>query len=953
MGDQPHEQRRCQKPDHYTYGGGGDVSDDYPKEVLSKPAHASTYASYHQPTDAPYGISIITQSSDEASKEPEQTFTIPELYMPKAGASYTVYIYRAQNGELVVEAGTITRPLDQGDTENPPEPPAEGTPTYPLIIRNVTADANAQAVSFKLGGNDPIEVDGPNSGDEVLWYFPAGQYQVQATLYNPPNETPTVTTNARNVPIIVPNDSQSWHTLYMWIYKTRSGGYGTTTVWPPNPNDAADIDMDAVTGDGSGLLKIINKSETGDFLKNIRILTVGGGNAPGATEFGKDGNPSFTKDMEWTTALQPGFYTVEFMPSRQNFYGITLTVQIKKSEVTTVSYYDRLANPDLPPTDEGYGSGLIKIVNKTTTGVVNAVDIRDTNDGDWLMTYTYVQFTPSSPINYNSTGRIGVAGTAAFPITEGAHYMIQVGLGLPGRTVVIERLAAIKDQVVEIVINDSDIPSEPVAVFVPVTNITLSQNSISSTIGTSADLFSTTPLNLSAVAGVYPENATTKSPVTWELLSGGTYADLDDGIITVKPRTGAAADTQQISVRARIDNAAGSADARIPYTQSFTITLNYTVTTVTPPTVSPPAGEALTNGIYVAVKGDDSWPGTINWPVRSLWKAVEIAKTRTDLKVFVLGELIPGPLDDNNDTDTRSAFVLNNNTNYHVVAIEGKKWDGDGNGSKEDPALTPAPADTNKRVLAVLNSTRITLQKIIVYGGSITGTNATAAYDTNDSGGGIYIHGANSGVSLEVDSVVRNNTSQIAGGGVAVHGGSDLILYNGATIRNNAVTSGALGGGGVYVLNGRLQIGDNGNDGFIDSNTSAAAGGGVYLAANGTFTLNKGGIRNNTAAGSGGGVYIAETSSKFTMTSNLGGAESVISGNQAGGAGGGVAKGTTAAAAGTFVKKAGTIYGSGQSGNTSGTGFGHAYSLRPANPSSGQYSNATTTGAVSQADLDK
>ena len=98
-------------------------AEGYPK-IVAKPGHASTYASYHRPTDKPYRIDITFAHNPEDNTYPAEkssgSFSIAEKYMPKAGGNYVVYLYRAQDGQLVVvEDELITKPLDPGDTENP------------------------------------------------------------------------------------------------------------------------------------------------------------------------------------------------------------------------------------------------------------------------------------------------------------------------------------------------------------------------------------------------------------------------------------------------------------------------------------------------------------------------------------------------------------------------------------------------------------------------------------------------------------------------------------------------------------------------------------------------------------------------------------------------------------------------------------------------------------------
>ncbi|MDR2434421.1 MAG: hypothetical protein LBD47_07615 [Treponema sp.] len=191
---------------------------------------------------------------------------------------------------------------------------------------------NASCVDFNLN-NTTLTVEGP-AAKETLTCLEAGQYRAKTGLYKAPAGLPVTSITAeKNMPVIAPNDGQSWHTLYIRLCKTKSGG-GITTSWPPNPNDAVDVAIGEIAGAGNGLLTIANKSETGDVIRKLRIDAA-------EIVFGGGGNPSFTRDMEWTTVLSPGQHTVEFMPARQNHYGITLTVQIREERYHRACYSRR------------------------------------------------------------------------------------------------------------------------------------------------------------------------------------------------------------------------------------------------------------------------------------------------------------------------------------------------------------------------------------------------------------------------------------------------------------------------------------------------------------------------------------------------------------------------------------------------------------------------------------
>jgi hypothetical protein len=78
-----------------------DNPEGYPK-VTAKPAHGSTFASYHPPSDIPYTIKVDYKPANPANpnytaEQSTGSLTIPEKYMPKAGGNYVVYLYRAQN----------------------------------------------------------------------------------------------------------------------------------------------------------------------------------------------------------------------------------------------------------------------------------------------------------------------------------------------------------------------------------------------------------------------------------------------------------------------------------------------------------------------------------------------------------------------------------------------------------------------------------------------------------------------------------------------------------------------------------------------------------------------------------------------------------------------------------------------------------------------------------------
>ncbi|MCL2008708.1 MAG: hypothetical protein FWG77_11565 [Treponema sp.] len=114
---------------------------------------------------------------------------------------------------------------------------------------------------------------------------------------------------------------------------------------------------------------------------------------------------------------------------------------------------------DILPIDAGHGRGLIKITNNTTSLVTSVLINNRRNPervGMFLDSETGAgnPFSPPIPVQFNQVGFVDVVGTQAFPIEAHGEYLITVYLVHPEGEASFERLAYIKDQVVEIVINN-------------------------------------------------------------------------------------------------------------------------------------------------------------------------------------------------------------------------------------------------------------------------------------------------------------------------------------------------------------------------------------------------------------------------------------------------------------------------------------------------------------------
>jgi hypothetical protein len=150
--------------------------------------------------------------------------------------------------------------------------------------------------------------------------------------------------------------------------------------------------------------------------------------------------------------------------------------------------------------------------------------------------------------------------------------------------------------------------------------------------------------------------------------------------------------------------------------------------------------------------------------------------------------------------------------------------------------------------------------------GGITGkdgvsiTRCTISANQNDSGGG----GLDGGPITAVDSMIEDNRSKDAGGGIL---GSQVTVTN-CTIGNNQAEG---GGGGIYA-DRVTAIGST-----IDDNSAKGDGGGIDGS---DVTVTDSSVSGNQSAGWGGGIY-GET---VSLTSN-----SDISGNSSENQGGGIA----------------------------------------------------------------
>jgi hypothetical protein len=154
--------------------------------------------------------------------------------------------------------------------------------------------------------------------------------------------------------------------------------------------------------------------------------------------------------------LEVGPVHVSFRPTDQTFYGQTSIREIKSREVTTLSYINDLGNPFDFPEDTGNGSGLIRIINNSTGVAVSAAVYNKDNPIDFLA-IGYEDFNPPLPVQYGKVGLVPVIGTAEVPLGAGVNQLVQVLLETVNGLVVVERVVALRGQIVTIEIGESNL----------------------------------------------------------------------------------------------------------------------------------------------------------------------------------------------------------------------------------------------------------------------------------------------------------------------------------------------------------------------------------------------------------------------------------------------------------------------------------------------------------------
>jgi hypothetical protein len=159
---------------------------------------------------------------------------------------------------------------------------------------------------------------------------------------------------------------------HVYYYQKQDGSFGWSTVWPPIPNDAAEID-DRIPA-GQGILAITNNSQAGQILYGIIIDDVERMATP---------DNLYPKDS-FDIALAPGYHNIRFIRSNVEMDGPNITrdtivisrpnpVQIKAGAVRKLDYTDALGIADTTIQTIDYEMAQNGVENTQTTTKVALV----------------------------------------------------------------------------------------------------------------------------------------------------------------------------------------------------------------------------------------------------------------------------------------------------------------------------------------------------------------------------------------------------------------------------------------------------------------------------------------------------------------------------------------------------------------------------------------------------
>ena len=239
-----------------------------------------------------------------------------------------------------------------------------------------------------------------------------------------------------------------------------------------------------------------------------------------------------------------------------------------------------------------------------------------------------------------------------------------------------------------------------------------------------------------------------------------------------------------------------------------------------------------------AASPSDSNNGNHKAPFATLSKAISQIEsqatasgsaTNLEYKIFISGTV------SNTSSVLASVPELGSSLNGKASKISIKGIANAGN----PPVIQTASGLTAGRVLNIATTVPVELNGVTITGGKASGLTSSGNY-----GGGLYISGQGTQVTL-TNATIEGNYAKTQRGGVYIANGASLIMSGTSQIKANAILT-----GGAGTANPEAK----------------GAGGGVYVDQGASFTLNGGTISGNGSADSGAAVYVRGT---FTMNDGL------------------------------------------------------------------------------------
>jgi len=579
----------------------------------NRPKRLERKAQYLPPSDKSYQI-VINYKFDAYENSPEgtgtQTLVIP-LPLPKQIVE--LFIYRDIDGVTIIDKEVIDP--SPGDTGNPPPtdpsigegsspaviPPESRNRMATFVVINKTNSQVIESTNFKMGA---VEYTMGKIGVTDKQSIALGQGTWETTVKYTLNKTSVVTLGPKNSVIVPSNDPQSVMEHYLYFYKTKRGDYNISQSWPPYPNDADEEDLlpPDLNGKGRGLIKIVNNSypiaklvtilNLRDTNKNQKVLYYQNFNPPVPVQYGKTGYVNVVGTNEFPIDAHEDYLIQVTLEGNENLITVERKAYIKDQVVTIVINPDDLKETKI-------AGAKVTIQNNVSSWpiAITSLIVRNKSSAQSSVFGIY-SWEPSGVINNSGNAVQFVVSNAGMPITKGALFEAVITVQGNNKTDVITKDFSPAELYSEmppeqntriIAITDSDIPDSLKEIFVPVTSITLSKDTMNVDLKDGV-VISGGRLNLNSYAVVSPSNATVKSPITWEIVNSGdaqlnsTTWSQTNGLIDItgrKPPSSGNSDTT-IKVKATIPNAAGTIFNKTNFTQPLTITVNFTDLPVKP-----------------------------------------------------------------------------------------------------------------------------------------------------------------------------------------------------------------------------------------------------------------------------------------------------------------------------------------------------------------------------------